>query len=205
MRIGLLGGTFDPIHMGHLLIGEEARVQLDLDEVVFIPAGLPWMKEGTGTSPAHHRLNMVRLAIGANPFFRASSLEVDRPGPTYTLDTLQELQGDTADADQVYLILGIDSVNEVHRWKEPARILELCTLVAVPRVGAHDMDLGSLSAIHPSASEKVVVLEGPWVDVSGTEIRRRVASGLSVRYQVPEEVERYVYRYGLYGDNEARQ
>ena len=205
MRTGILGGTFDPIHIGHLLIGEEARVHLDLDEVVFIPTGLPWMKEGNLLSPSHHRLNMVRLAIESNPFFRASSLEIDRPGPTYTLDTIQELQRDVPDANDWYFILGIDSLKEFHRWKEPARILELCTLVAVPRPGSHDMDLGSLSAIHPSASQKVVVLEGPSVEISGAEIRRRVASGLSVRYQVREEVERYVYRYRLYRDNEVSQ
>ena len=204
MRIGILGGTFDPIHIGHLLVGEEARARLDLNEVVFIPTGLPWMKEGRRISPPHHRLNMVRLAVGSNPFFRASSLEIDRPGLTYTLDTIRELQRDASDADELYLLLGTDSLKDFYRWKEPARILELCTLAAVPRAGSNDMDLGSLSAIRPSASEKVVVLEGPRVDISGTEIRRRVASCLSIRYQVPEEVERYLYRYGLY-DDEVRK
>ena len=201
--VGLVGGTFDPIHLGHLLVAEEARVRLGLEEVVFIPTGQPWMKAERDLSPTHHRLNMVRLAVASNPFFRASSLEIDRPGLTYTIDTLREFHRDASGRDDFYFILGIDSLKEFHRWREPAKILELCTLVAVPRPGHPDMDLSFMDDVQPSASKKVVALDGLAIGISGTEIRRRVGLGLSVRYQVPEDVERYMYRYGLYRDAEV--
>ncbi len=205
-RIGIVGGTFDPIHLGHLLVAEEARLRLALEEVIFIPTGHPWMKAGQSLSPPHHRLNMVRLAIASNPFFRASSMEIDRQGPTYTVDTLEELRQEASGDADLYFILGIDSLKDFHRWKEPGKILEHCTLVAAPRPGCQGIDLTFLDHILPSSSrEAVVVLEGPMVDISGTEIRRRVARGMSVRYQVPEEVVRYIYRYGLYRDVEVTQ
>ena len=203
MRVGILGGTFDPIHYGHLLIAEEARVRLGLDEVVIIPTGQPWMKAEMPISMAHHRFNMVRLAIASNPFFRASSHEIDRPGLSYTVDTLSELHREAGDSGDFYLILGNDSVAAFHRWKDPAQILELCTLVAGPRPGYDTLDLGSLDDICPSASQKLVSVDWPMVAISGTEIRRRVAIGLSVRYQLPDGVERYMYRYGLYRDTEV--
>ena len=203
MRVGIIGGTFDPIHTGHLLIAEEARVSLGLEEVVFIPTGQPWMKSDMRLSPPQHRLSMVRLAIASNPFFRASTVEIDRPGPTYTLDTLEEMHREAGGKIDFYFILGMDSLVEFHRWKEPAEILELCTLVTALRPGSRDHDLGFLDVIRPAASEKVVLLEGPAVDITGTEIRRRVAQGLPVRYQVPEEVERSIHRYGLYRDAEV--
>ena len=160
---------------------------------------LPWMKEGDPPSSSYHRLNMVRLAVDSNPFFRASSLEIDRPGPTYTVDTLDQMHQDSGDKDDLYFILGIDSYRKFHTWKEPARVLELATLIAVTRPGHLQLDLGPLSD-NSAAPEKVVVLEGLLVDISGTEIRRRVSLSLTVRYQVPDEVERYIYHYSLYRD-----
>ena len=230
MRVGLVGGTFDPIHLGHMLIAEEACARLALDEMVFIPTGQPWMKADTSLSAPHHRLNMIRLAILNNPFFRASSMEIDRPGPTYTVDTLSELHNQAGGSDDLYFVLGVDSLREFPRWKQPEKILELCSLIATPRPGYKKVDHGFLRGIDPSTStfcaalpsksandpirsepgletsdHRVVFLEGPMVDISGTEIRRRVAKGLSVRYQVPDEVERYIYRYGLYRDVDLRR
>lgn len=202
VRVGILGGTFDPIHVGHLLVAEGARVGLDLEEVVFIPTGQPWMKSGRILSPAHHRENMVRMSIASNPFFRVSSMEIDRPGPTYTVDTLRELHHELGGEDDLYFILGSDSSRDFQRWKEPEEILKLCTLAVVPRPGSLDHDL---SAISQSKSGSAVLLEGPMVDISGTEIRRRVSLGLSVRYLVPDDVEHYIRRYGLYGDVEKRE
>jgi nicotinate-nucleotide adenylyltransferase len=202
MRVGIVGGTFDPIHVGHLLIAEDARVGLGLEEIVFIPTGQPWMKSGRTLSPPHHRMNMVRMSIASNPFFRASSIEIDRPGPTYTVDTLRELRQEFGGEDDLYFILGSDSSKEFHRWREPGEVLRLCTLAVVPRPGSMDRDL---SAISPSGSDKVVLLEGPLVDISGTKIRRRVSLGLPVRYMVPDEVEHYLRRYGLYRDAEVGQ
>ncbi|MCE2462498.1 MAG: nicotinate-nucleotide adenylyltransferase [Dehalococcoidia bacterium] len=199
MRVGILGGTFDPIHVGHLLIAEDARVSMELEEVLFIPTGQPWMKSGRALSPAHHRMNMVRMAIASNPFFRASSMEIERPGPTYTVDTLREMRHELGGEDDLYFILGSDSSDEFHRWKEPEEVLRLCTIVTMPRPGSLKH---GLSAIDQSGSGNVVLLEGPLMDISGTEIRRRVSLGLSVRYLVPHEVEHYIRRYGLYGDRE---
>ena len=202
VRVGIIGGTFAPIHVGHLLVAEDARVSMELEEVVFIPTGQPWMKSGSTLSSAHHRMNMVRMAIASNPFFRASSMEIDRPGPTYTVDTLREMRQELDGEDDLYFILGSDSSEKFHRWKEPEEILRLCTIVTMPRPGSPDHDL---MGIDPSGSGKVVFLEGPLVDISGTEIRRRVSMGLSVRYLVPDEVEHYIRRYGLYGDGEMSQ
>jgi nicotinate-nucleotide adenylyltransferase len=205
MRFGIIGGSFDPIHLGHLLIAEEARVRLDLAEVAFIPAGQPWMKQDTPMSPAHHRLNMVRLAISSNPFFTASSCEMDREGPTYTVDTLEELHQDDGGHRDLYFILGVDALQQLHLWKDPGRILELCTLVAAPRPGGDPIDLRFLEDIGPAAKERLVLLERPLVDISATEIRRRASSGLSIQYMVSEQVERYIHRYHLYteGDGEG--
>ena len=201
MRVGIVGGTFDPIHLGHLIAAEEARVSQKLEEVIFIPTGHPWMKADHSLSAPHHRVNMARLAIASNPFFRVSSQEVDRLGPTYTVDTIEELQKECGGEDQFCFILGYDALKKFHCWKEPKRILELCTLIAVARRGSPDLDLGQLAKIAPATSDRVVCLEGPLVDISGTEIRRRVALGVSVRYQVPDAVERYLVRYGLYRDS----
>lgn len=203
MRVGVVGGTFDPIHYAHLLIAEEARLQLDLEEVIFVPTGQPWMKVGRSISAPHHRLNMVRIAISSNPFFRVSSMEIDRPGPTYTVDTLEQMRQEQGDTGVIYLILGLDSLTSFPRWKEPDRILEMCTLVAVPRPGYQNGDLSFLDSIHPQASKDVVMLKGPEVGISGTEIRRRVADRVSTRYHLPENVERYMYGYRLYTDQEV--
>ena len=200
MRLGIVGGTFDPIHVGHLVIAEEARIKLSLEEVVFIPTGRPWMKQGRVLSEAHHRLSIVRLAVASNPFFRCSSAEVDRPGATYTVDTLEELHRESIGEDEIYFVLGADSAAQFHRWKNPGRILELCTLVVAPRPGFSAPDLGFLEEITPGASRHAILLEGPSLDISGTGIRRRISEGLAVRYQVPEGVERYLHSHGLYRD-----
>jgi len=198
MRVGILGGTFDPIHLGHLIIAENARTSLDLEEVVFIPTGQPWMRPDAPLSPSHHRLNMVRIAVASNPFFRASSIETDRPGPTYTVDTLEELLREGGEGDSFFFILGADALDEFPQWKEPGRVLKLCTLVPAKRQGWGDLNMPPLSFVDLSAAQKVVMLETPTIDISGTEIRHRVVRGLSVRYQVPDEVERYMQHYGLY-------
>ena len=205
MKVGLMGGTFDPIHIGHLLVAEEARVRLELDEVLFIPTGHPWMKAGASLSLPYHRLNMVRLAVASNPFFHASSMEIDRPGPTYTVDTLTQLHEGVDSDGAFYFIVGVDSLSGFRRWKEPDKILELCTMVVVPRPGHEAGDTSFLKSICLSESEKVLTLNGPLVDVSGTDIRRRVGMGQSVRYQVLEEVESYMCQCGLYRESEVAQ
>jgi len=190
----------DPVHLGHLFIAEEARLSLELEEVIFIPTGQPWMKSEIAVASGHHRLNMVRLAIASNPFFRASGIEVDRAGPSYTVDTLEEMKGQDHRDDDLYFILGVDLLEDLHRWKSPARILELCTLVVAPRAGYDDREASQVDSLSPGASSNVVFLDGPALGVSATEIRRRAAMRRSIRYMVPEAVEEYVARYGLYRD-----
>ena len=203
MRIGILGGTFDPVHIAHLIVAEEARIQLDLEEVVFIPTGQPWLKAAQPVSPANLRMEMVRVAIASNPFFRLSSIEVDRPGPTYTLDTLVALREEWGREAELHFILGADALQELPRWNEPNRIIELCTPVVFSRPEYINVSLEELEDALPGIAGKVRVLRDPQIGVSGTEIRRRVAGGTSIRYLVPEGVERFIIDNRLYCKEEA--
>ena len=199
MKIGVFGGTFDPIHFGHLIVAEEARVSLGLDEVLFLPTGQPYFKADRTISEESHRLAMVELAVESNPYFRASDMEIKRPGPTYTVDTLAELRSRLGPEAEIYVILGRDSLGELDRWHEPQRILNMSKIVGVSRPGSQELDARVLDSICTGASTGVVLLDGPLIGVSGSDIRRRVSEGLSIRYHVPEAVERYIYDHGLYG------
>ncbi len=128
MKIGVFGGTFDPIHLGHLIVADEAWERLELDEVLFIPAGRPWIKAGTPVSAACHRMAMVEIAVRPTPWFRAVDLDVKRPGPTYTLDTLLELRSELGEEAGLYLILGLDAVQDMARWHQPAFVAPFCRL-----------------------------------------------------------------------------
>ncbi len=197
MNIGVLGGTFDPLHMGHLMVAEEARARLDLAEVLFMPAGQPWLKLNNAISPAQHRLEMVRLAIADKPYFKLSTMEIERSGPTYTVDTIAELQAQLGGAE-LFFILGWDNLNQLPQWREPSRLIKLCRLVAVPRVDFPTPDLASLEASLPGLSKSVILLDEPRIDINASEIRRRVAQGLSIHQLVPEPVERYIQEHRLY-------
>ena len=201
MRLGILGGTFDPIHIGHLIIAEEARVSLKLDQVLFVPTGQPWMKADRSISSACHRLNMVGLATESNPFFKVSDIEIKRPGETYTVDTLKHLREELEDQDELFLILGMDSLSKFGNWKQSGEILDTCTLVAAPRPGSAEVDLRLLDQIKSGTADNIASLNAPLIDISGEEIRRRVGEGLPVRYQVVEQVEKYIYDNGLYSDS----
>lgn len=204
-RVGVFGGTFDPIHIGHLIVAEEARIQLSLREVVFMVAGQPWLKSGQRITDPRHRMAMVELAVESNPYFTASDAEIVRPGPTYTVETLVEMRAQLGADTGIYVILGLDSLKELARWRQPERILVMATVVGVTRPGTQAFDPASLNAISHNSSESVVLLEGPGIDVSGEEVRRRLRHGVSVKYQLPESVERYVYEHGLYGTGKIRE
>ena len=197
-KIGLLGGTFDPIHIGHLLIAEDAREALGLDTVVFIPAGRPWLKANQSVTDPQHRLAMVGLAIGPNPHFQVSDIEVRRQGPTYTVDTLEQLQQDYSPNAEKFLILGMDSLNDLARWRSPERLFDLCVVVGVSRPGQEEIDIDKLESIAEGASGKIVLISGPSVGISGTNIRDRVVHGKSIKYRVPVDVESYILEHGLY-------
>ena len=196
MNIGVLGGTFDPIHMGHLIIAEEARVRLGLSKVLFVPAGQPWLKQDRDVTPAVHRVEMVGRAIADNPYFELSTLEVERPGPSYTVDTLIMLRKQLGSKAILFFILGRDTLAELHLWKEPQKVVQLCRLVVPPRLGSGD--LKHLGKVLPGLLERVIQLDMPVIGISSSEIRQRIAQGLSIRYLVPPEVEKYITEHEIY-------
>ncbi len=198
MRRGLLGGTFDPIHTGHLILAQEVLWRLGLDGIWFIPTGLPWMKRDEPITSAAERLAMVELAIAGNERFHVSPIEVDRPGETYTVDTLEDLcAGEMADGEMLF-IMGADTLHSMHRWKRPERILELARIVVALRPGHTNVDLRALEAIDPTAAERVMLVHMPLIEISGTELRRRARRGEPIRYLVPDAVERYIHEHQLY-------
>jgi len=198
MNIGVLGGTFDPIHMGHLIVAEEVKARLNLAEVLFVPAGQPWLKANNLISPAEHRVQMVRLAIADEPSFKLSTMEIERAGPSYTVDTIAELRGQIEAGDKLFFILGWDNLMQLPQWWEPTRLVTMCRLVPVPRVGYPSPDFNSLEAAIPGLSQSIIMLDTPQIEISSSEIRARVARGLSIHHLVPVPVERYIKQQGLY-------
>jgi nicotinate-nucleotide adenylyltransferase len=198
MDIGVLGGTFDPVHLGHLIIAEEVRVQLKLEKVLFVPSGHPWLKEDGVVTSTQHRVAMLRLALASNPRFQISMVDVEREGPSYTVDTLADLNRQFGESASFFFILGWDSLRDLHLWKDPARIMQKCRLVAVGRPGSAKPRLSALEAELPGISQRVLLLPKPLIGISSSEIRQRVAQGLSIKYLVPEAVERYIREKGLY-------
>ena len=197
VKVGVLGGTFDPIHNGHLAIAEEVRGQLALSEVWFVPAGQPWLKTGRAVSPSEQRVAMIELAIAGKPYFKISRLEVFRPGPTYTIDTMVEIRRLLKGA-ALFFIMGWDSLASLPLWKEAPRLIEICRLVAVPRPGSPPPDLTVLEKEIPGLSRKLVMLDKPRLDISATAVRARVADGLSIDRLVPRPVAAYIRKNRLY-------
>jgi nicotinate-nucleotide adenylyltransferase len=192
-RLGIMGGTFDPIHLGHLVAAETARIDLKLDEVVFIPAGSPWQKAAEDTTASEHRYLMTVLATAANPAFTVSRLEIDRDGPTYTVETLRAIADAVSDAE-LFFITGADAILNILTWQNAEECFELADFVAATRPG-HDLtDLGEAGR-----RGRVVVLDIPALAISSTDVRERFASGRPVRYLIPREVEEYARKHGLYG------
>ena len=197
MKLGVLGGTFDPIHLGHMAAAEAARDALSLDRILFIPAGDPWLKAGTAITDGAHRLAMVRAAIAGHDACEASIVELDRAGPTYTEDTLEELQEAYGPEAELHFILGADALRDLERWHAPAEVLARCTLVVMGRPAQGGLELDVLDRILPGASARALAVDLD-VEVSATEIRRRAAAGESLAGLVPVGVERYIVEHGLY-------
>jgi len=196
VNIGVLGGTFDPIHIGHLVVAEEARIKLGFEEVLFVPAGQPWLKLDRNITLAVHRVEMVRRAIADNPHFKLCTIEVERPGPSYTVDTLTMLQKQLGSEASLFFILGRDTFAELPLWKEPKLLVQLCRLLVAPRLGAKD--LKHLETAIPGLLDRVIQLDIPVIGISSSGIRQRIAQGLPIRYLVPAEVEKYIREQQIY-------
>jgi nicotinate-nucleotide adenylyltransferase len=197
-RLGLLGGTFDPPHLGHLVAAQEAADRLGLERVLFVPAGQPPHKLGEPVSPLESRLRMVELAIADNPCFVLSRADVDRHGPSYTADLLADIRAGTGPESELYFLVGLDSLHDLTTWKDPARILAQSVLVAVSRPGCPSLELSELESSLPRAAERIVVLDTAGVDISSTDLRARVAAGRVIRYLVPDAVREFIESTGLY-------
>ena len=202
MKIGILGGTFDPVHLGHLIIAEETLSSLGLDRVIFVPAGDPWMKASTPISPGPNRLAMVLAAVAGNPAFHVSPVELDRNGPSYTVETLEELQADYGFQTEYFFIIGADAIKGFGQWRNPDRVLELCTLAVVGRPAQEVLDLSLLEATLPGIGKRVAIVDGVAISVSASDIRGRVQEGRSIRYLVPSVVESYIREHGLYKEKQ---
>jgi len=197
-KIGLMGGTFDPVHHGHLVTAEEARFQFGMDKVVFIPAGIPPHKTRKNISHASHRLEMTRLAVGSNPHFTVLDVEINRHGPSYAIDTV-DLIREEYDGWEIYFITGADAVLEILTWKKVEELLQKCCFVAATRPGFRLESLGEkLVHLHPTCSSRIKTLEVPALAISSTDIRHRVQEGRPIKYLLPEAVEEYLYRHRLY-------
>jgi nicotinate-nucleotide adenylyltransferase len=181
------------------MLAEEARRKLCLDEVVFIPAGQPWVKASMPVSPSANRLEMVALAIADKPYYSVSDIQVKRPGPSYTWQTLEELNRQYP-GDELYFILGWDNLSSLPSWHQPGRIIKAACLVAAPRIGSPRPSLHDLDAMVPGLAARTVILTEPEIDISATNIRERVKLGLSIGHLVPAPVAEYVMRESLYRD-----
>ena len=198
MKIGVLGGTFDPIHNGHLAIAEEARAYLNLNEVIFLPAGQPWMKSDRSISPARHRTAMIALALQSRPYFKTSTIEIEHQGPSYSVNSIAELKTQAVEPTDWYFILGWDNLSKIPQWREPAKLIEMCFLAAVPRPGYERPNMKKLEAALPGIAKKVILMDKPRLEISATDIRNKAAQGLPISGLVPEAVEKYIKENGLY-------
>ena len=197
-RVGIMGGTFDPIHIGHLVIAEAAREQLALSEVIFIPAAQPPHKAGREVAPAGHRLHLVQLATESNPFFRVLDVEMKREGPSYSYDTLRALVETHGESTDFYFIVGGDEMNTILTWHRISELFALCRFAAARRQGAPLSLLEVRERLGEEVLARIHSVQAPALEISSTDIRRRLREGCSIRYLVPEKVEAYICKEGLY-------
>ncbi|MBC7341715.1 MAG: nicotinate-nucleotide adenylyltransferase [Clostridia bacterium] len=196
---GLMGGTFDPIHYGHLVTAEEARVEFGLKKVVFIPSGRPPHKEERPITPAQHRYIMTSLAVATNPFFEVSRVEVDRPGYSYTYETVKHFRELIGAEAEIFFITGADALLEILTWRNIDDLMSSCQFIGATRPGYGIQELNGFQAgLKPEYRSRIHLLEVPALAISSTDIRRRVKSGRSIKYLVPEAVERYIISNRLY-------
>lgn len=201
-RIGIFGGTFDPPHLGHLAAVEDAAARLGLAQVLFVPNHVPPHKQHQAVSAPEDRVAMVELAIADNPRFAMSLVELERPGPSYTLDTLREFQRRFGSQAELYFLVGCDALAALHTWHEPAAILHEFHVVFMDRPIGEAIDWPAVETRFPGIRRQVLVVDVAELEISGADIRRRVREGRPVRYYVPPPVRRYIDQHGLYGSRE---
>jgi nicotinate-nucleotide adenylyltransferase len=194
--VGVLGGTFDPPHIGHLVIAQEALRQLSLTRLIFAPTRQPPHKPPIGITPIEHRLAMVRLAISAHPEFSISDVDVDRAGPTYTVDTMKLLHQQYPE-DELYFIMGMDSLANILTWRSPDRLIQICRLAVFNRPG-FSVDLNALETQLPGLEKRIALLPAPSLDIAASDLQRRVRAGQSIAHLVPDAVGTYIVEHGLY-------
>jgi len=198
LTLGVMGGTFDPIHHGHLVAAEEVLTGLGLDEVVFIPSARPPHKPAEGVTCAHHRYVMTSLATVGNRRFTVNAIELRRPGPSYTVDTIDQLKAEYGSQVELRLITGLDAFLEIHTWKDYQRLLQACSLIVVTRPGQDPAAMAGQMLQLGKWSRGVELFHIGGLDISSSDIRRRVEQGRSIRYLVPDPVYAYIEKYGLY-------
>ncbi len=194
-RLGVMGGTFDPIHYGHLVTAEAALAEFHLDEVVFVPTGQPWMKAERDVAGPEDRYLMTVIATSSNPRFSVSRIEIERDGPTYTVETLQELRRQSGDGVDLFFITGADAILDIFQWKEPDEVLNLANFIAATRPG---YDVARFEREAPTRHPNISVMTVPALAISSSDIRQRVREGRPIRYLVPEGVQTYIEKSQLY-------
>lgn len=204
LAFGILGGTFDPVHMGHLALAHEALDELELDHLLFVPNADPPHKQDQSVTPARHREAMVALSIAPEPRFRLSRVELERDGPSYAVETVTELAGRARSQGrpEPWFVMSAETLDGFGSWREPERILDLCRLAVAPRPGAQPLDAAWVAEHHPGREDRFAFLPGPELDIASTGIRERVAAGAPIRDLVPNAVAVYIEEQGLYRGGE---
>lgn len=198
-KIGIMGGTFDPIHNGHLIIAENSRINFNLEKILFIPTGLPAHKIENEITYSDYRYEMVLLSINSNPYFTVSPMEIERMGVTYTIDTIKNLQKLNKNAEY-YFIMGEDSLYNFHKWKDYRELLNICKFIVAKRKNENSKLEERIKELNNICENSIYLLESPMIDISSTDIRERIIQNKPIKYLVPEAVELYIKKHGLYGE-----
>lgn len=199
MKNLIFGGTFDPIHKGHLFAAKKAMLSYGFDRVIFIPAGNPWMKNYSVTS-SFHRLNMLKLAINSNPAFSVSDVEIQRGGPSYMIDTLLDLSKEKNKQEKFCILLGSDVLNDIHKWHKSVDLVKIAKFFVIHRPGSSNIDFNVIKMKFHDIDLEINVIKGNFLEVSSKEIRQRIKRGLSLKARVPKLVEDYIKIKGLYDE-----
>lgn len=202
-KVGIMGGTFDPIHNGHLIIAQCALESYQLDEILFVPSGIPWLKDISKVLNKKTRVSLTGLAIEGNQNFALSTIEIDREGNSYSYKTVEELKEQNPDVDY-YFIMGADSLFEIETWKNPAELMKNCIILVAVRDDYNEVQMNEqISYLQEKYHAEINLLETPRLDISSTDIRRKVAEGKSIRYMLPDSVIDYIKKLHLYESSDS--